>query len=60
MSGQDLGSNDEGGISLHITNSSEQSVGVNVLDAYSARTFTGLLATNYHLDHDWTLRAFHG
>ena len=55
-----MGSNDEGGISLHITNSSEQSVGVNVLDAYSARTFTGLLATNYHLDHDWTLRAFHG
>jgi phospholipase C len=53
-------SDDEGGISLRITNSGEQSAGVTVLDAYTGRTFTEVLAPHHHLDRDWTLRAFHG
>ncbi len=50
----------EGGIELRITNNGEQAAAVTVLDAYTGKKVTKLLARHDHFDHDWSLKAFHG
>jgi phospholipase C len=51
---------DEGGITLRITNTGEHTAEVKVLDAYTGEAFKKLLAPRENLDHDWSLDLFHG
>ena len=54
------GNEDQGGVTLRITNTGEHRAGVTVLDAYTGKKFTELLEPGQHIDHDWSLNAFHG
>jgi len=51
---------DDGGISLRITNSGKRAAVITVLDAYTGNQFTRLLAPRKDLEHDWSLLGFHG
>ena len=51
---------DHGGVTLDITNTGESSAAVTVLDAYTGRKFTKLLKRHEDMDHEWSLRGFHG
>jgi phospholipase C len=51
---------DQGGVTLRITNTGERTAGVTVLDAYTGNKFTNLLEPHEHLDRDWSLDTFHG
>jgi phospholipase C len=51
---------DDGVITLRITNNGKHTAAVTVLDAYTGKKFMKSLARNHDLDHDWSLHAFHG
>jgi phospholipase C len=51
---------DQGGITLRITNTGEHNTGVTVLDAYTGNKFTRLLEPQEYLDRAWSLDSFHG
>jgi phospholipase C len=51
---------DQGGVSLRIVNSGEHTAKLSIVNAYTGKESSELLAPREDMDHDWSLSATHG